>query len=64
MVVDINKDVVEWGLCGLNGRKDKLIYNTMVLPIRMNLVKLNNTFPSVMDFNIFMENQRRMLIWV
>ena len=64
MVVDINKDAVEWVLCGHNGRKDKLIYNTMVLLIRINLDKLNNIFRSVMGFNISMENRKRMLIWV
>lgn len=64
MVAGINRDAVEWVRCGLNGKKDKLIYNTMVLLIRISLGRLRNICRLVMGLSIFMENRRRMHIWV
>jgi hypothetical protein len=58
MEVDINKDVVVWELYGLNGKKDKSIFNTMVSLIKTNLDKSNNIFLLVMDSNISSEKHK------
>jgi len=58
MAVDINKDAVAWELYGLNGKKGKSIFNTMVSLIKTNLDKSKNIFLLVMDSNTFLEKHK------
>ncbi len=63
MEVVISKDAAVWEPCGLNGRKDKLTYNTMVLLTRISLAKLNNIYRLAMGFNTFLARLKPVWIW-